>query len=401
MSRKDESVDEKGPISYLREPPKRFLFDGCKLFYYESKLQDFLSGKRLTPVTVDMGIHKGCNMRCTFCYGTYQKPSKDYIPTVKLLEVADDAAWLGIKGIAIIGDGEPTLNPGLYPFVEALTARGVESAVATNGLLLDDEKTCILTRNCTWLRFNISAVGEKYAKIHKGVPKGSFEKLKKTIQHAVTYRDRCTIGLQMVLVPEAFDQVVPLAKLGVELGVDYVQVKQFSDAGTGMPMHFDMNRYDEITESLKEAEALENDTTKIIIKWHALEESKKITMEKKWSFDRCVDLPFLFQISGNGKCYPCGYMFNKEPYCYGDLMEQSLFQILNSDHYWNVVDKVADTPLDKLCNGQCRHSCSNEFMGKFLKVCNKGAKDALIKMAGSKEQYTRLKRNPPEHLSFI
>ena len=388
-------------MKYLREKPKRFLFDGCKVFWYEDKLQDFMNGKRLMPATIDMGIHKGCNMRCTFCYGTYQKPSKDYIPTEKLLEIADDAKYLGIKSIAIIGDGEPTCNSGLYPFVERLKENGVEAAVATNGLLLNEEKTEILTKNCTWLRFNISAVGERYSKIHRGVPKGSYEKIKGIISHAVKHKGNCTIGLQMVLVPECFDQVVPLAKLGVELGVDYVQVKQFSDAGSGMPMHFDMSKYDEITENLKEAESLANDTTDIIIKWHALEESKNITANKKWSFDRCVDLPFLFQISGNGKCYPCGYMFNKPDYCYGDLMEQSLFQILNSEHYWNVIQKIADIPVEKLCQGQCRHSCSNEFMHKFLKECRGSVKDALVRMAGSKEQYLRLKRNPPEHLSFI
>jgi len=388
-------------MKYLREKPKRFLFDGCKMFWYEDKLQDFLRGKRLMPATIDIGIHKGCNMRCTFCYGTYQKPSKDYIPTEKLLEVADDAGWLGIKGIAVIGDGEPTLNPGLYPFVERLTARGVESAVATNGLLLDDEKTEILTKNCTWLRFNICGVGAGYRRIHKGVPEGSFERIKGIITHAVKNKGKCTIGLQMVLIPEAFDQVVPLAKLGVELGVDYVQIKQFSDAGTVMPMHFEMNRYDENTENLKEAEALGNDKTEIVIKWHALEESKNITMEKTWSFDRCIDLPFLFQISGNGKCYPCGYMFNKDAYCYGDLNKSSLFEILNSDQYWRVVDNVAQTPLNKLCDGQCRHSCSNEFMDKFLKEYKGSVKDALKKLAGSKDQYKRLKKNPPEHLSFI
>jgi sulfatase maturation enzyme AslB (radical SAM superfamily) len=187
----------------------------------------------------------------------------------------------------------------------------------------------------------------------------------------------------------------------VDLGVDYVQVKQYSDAGTGMPMHFDMNRYDEITDILKHAESLENRTTKIIIKWHALEESKKITMEKCWSFDRCVDLPFLFQVSGNGKCYPCGFMFNKESYCYGDLLTQSLYDILHSRRYWEVVDKIASKPVQKICDGQCRHSCSNEFMHKFLRAYNGSAKEALVSLAGSEEQYNKLKSNPPDHLSFI
>ena len=388
-------------MDYLKGEPKQYIFDGCKMAWYQEQLQAFMDGKRIYPTTIDMGIHKGCNMRCIFCYGTYQKPSNDYIPTDKLLGIATDAGKLGIKGIAIIGDGEPTLNHGLYQFVKALTANGVESAVATNGLLLDDHKTEILTENCTWLRFNISAVGEKYDKIHRGVPEGSFEKIRGIIDHAVKHKGNCTIGLQMVLIPECFDQVVPLAKLGVELGVDYVQVKQFSDAGTGMPMHFDMNLYDQIEENLRKAEALSNDTTKVIIKWHAIEESKKITMERKWEFDWCVDLPFLFQVSGNGKCYPCGYMFNKDEYCYGDLQEDRLETILESERYWKVIDKVAKTPLPELCDGQCRHSCSNKFMYKFMKEYKGDAKETLAKLCGSKAQYERLLANPPEHLSFI
>lgn len=388
-------------MDYLKGDPKKYIFDGCKMAWYREQLQAFMDGKRIYPVTIDMGIHKGCNMRCIFCYGTYQKPSNDYIPTDKLLALAKDAGEVGIKGIAIIGDGEPTLNQGLYQFVQALTANGVESAVATNGLLLDERKTEILTKNCTWLRFNISAVGQKYSQIHKGVPEGSFEHIKEVIDYAVRHKGKCTIGLQMVLIPECFDQVVPLAQLGVDLGVDYVQVKQFSDAGTGMPMHFDMNRYDEIESILREAESLSNDTTQIIIKWHAIEESKKITMERKWEFDWCVDLPFLFQISGNGKCYPCGYMFNKDEYCYGDLQKERLADILEGARYWRVIDKVAKTPLPELCDGQCRHACSNKFMHRFMEAYNGDAAEAIAELCGSKEQYERLLAHPPEHMSFI
>lgn len=388
-------------MEYLTGQPQKYLFDGCKLHYYREQLQAFMDGKRIYPVTIDIGIHKGCNMRCVFCYGIYQKPSKEYIPTDKLLEIAVDAGYAGIKGIAIIGDGEPTMNRGLYQFVEALTANNVESAVATNGLLLDERKTETLTDNCTWLRFNVSAVGKKYRQIHKGVPEGSFEYLTKVIAHAVKNRGRCTIGMQMVLIPECFDQVVPLARLGVELGVDYVQVKQFSDAGTGMPMHFDMNSYDRIEDILREAEGLSNDATQVIIKWHALEESKKITMARKWEFDRCVDLPFLFQVSGNGKCYPCGYMFNKDDYCYGDLQHQRLIDILDSERYWQVIRKVAETPLPKLCDGQCRHSCSNKFMYRFMQVYTGDAEEALIRLCGSGQQYDKLMAHPPDHLSFV
>lgn len=388
-------------MKYLREEPKRFLMDGCKMHYYADRLQKFMDGERIMPVTLDMGIHKGCNMRCIFCYGTYQQPSNEFIPTDKLLGIAKDAGEVGINSIAIIGDGEPTMNKGLYQFVEALTANGVEAGLATNGLLLDERHTEILTKNCSWIRFTICATGEKYREIHKRTPEGSFDRLKATIAHAVKHKGKCTIGMQMVLVPDCFDQVVPLAALGVELGVDYVQIKQFSDAGAGMPMHFDMNRYKQVEEDLKEAEQMSNDTTEIIVKWSAMEESKNVTMNQKWSFDRCIDLPFLFQVSGNGKCYPCGYLFNKEEYCYGDLTKQRLSEILSSDRYWGVIDKIAKMNLEDLCTGQCRHSANLAFMDEFVKAYKGNAKETIIEMCGSCQQYDKLMAQPPEHLNFI
>jgi radical SAM protein with 4Fe4S-binding SPASM domain len=388
-------------MQYLKEAPKRFLMDGCKMAWYGDKLQKFMRGERIAPITLDMGIHKGCNMRCIFCYGTYQKPSNDYIPTDKLLGIAKDAGDLGIKSICIIGDGEPTMNKGLYPFVEALTNNNVESGLATNGLLLDDTKVELLTKNCTWIRFTICATGEKYRQIHTNTPKGSFEKIKNIISHSVKHKRKCTIGLQMVLVPECFDQVIPLAQLGIDLGVDYVQIKQFSDAGAGMPLHFDMNLYDQMQLDLKKAEQMSTDVTEIIIKWKAMEESKNVTMNKKWSFDRCIDLPFLFQISGNGKCYPCGYLFNKEEYCYGDLTKQRLSEILNSGQYWNIINKIAKMDLKDLCTGQCRHSANLEFMDQFIKLYKGNAKETIIELCGGEDNYKKHMENPPEHLSFI
>ena len=119
-------------MDYLQEAPKKYLMDACKMAWYPEKLQAFMDGERILPVTLDVAIHKSCNMRCIFCYGEYQKPSTEYIPTDRLLALAEDAGQLGVKGIAIIGDGENTMNKGLYQFVEALTDNGVESAYADN-----------------------------------------------------------------------------------------------------------------------------------------------------------------------------------------------------------------------------------------------------------------------------
>jgi radical SAM protein with 4Fe4S-binding SPASM domain len=388
-------------LKYLHEAPKKFLFDGCKLLYHQDKLQDFLDNKRISPIHMDIGIHKACNIRCIYCYGIKQKPSREFITEDNLLLLAEDAADAGIRSIAVVGDGEPTLNKGLYSFVQEAKMNKLDVAVATNGLLLNEGLIRILTSSLVWLRFNISAASrESYAKVH-GTKASNYDKFVSVIKDTVNNRNKCTIGLQMVLIPECFDQVIPLAEAAVRWGVDYLVIKQYSDGGTGMPMHFDMDSYTRVTRDLEVAESMSNERTTIVVKWHAMCDSKAITKDKTWDFDRCIDLPFIFQISGNGGCYPCGYMFGNKRYCYGNVNRTRLKDILDSRRYWNIVKKVANTDLRRLCTGQCRHAESLRFMDRLVKRYNGSLSNALIDMCGSAEQYERLLANPPEHVNFI
>ena len=377
----------------------KYLMDGCKMLWNQDRLQAFLDGKRIMPVTIDMGIHKGCNIHCAYCYGVKQHKSHKSILPSRLLVMADDAKAAGIKSVAVIGDGEPTMNRGLYPFVRRLKANGVACAVATNGLLLNENQIEDLTSSCTWLRFNISGVA-KYDRI-MGSRLNSLQKFERIVKYAVEHKHDCTIGLQSVLIPDGFSEIVPLAQKAIEWGVDYLVIKQFSDGGDGMPMHFDMDEYKKAQADLKLAEEMSTDKTQIIVKWAAMCDSIDITKHKKWDFDKCIDPPFLFQISGDGGCYPCGFLFGEADYCYGNINEQNLIDILNSDRYWSVIKKVAETPLEKLCTGQCRHSEGLKFMDKLTKAYKGDLQEALAAVCGGKEKYDTIMANPPAHLEFL
>lgn len=388
-------------LPYLQGKPPKYLFDGTKLQYHQDRLQDFLDGKRIMPLHIDMGIHKSCNIKCVYCYGVKQVKSPEFIPEDDLWDLADDAKECGIKSLAIIGDGEPTMNSGLYSFVQHAKMLELDVAVATNGLLLTPLQIEILTKSLVWLRFNISAVN-KYDTI-MGARPNSFRKFSKVVKYAVEHKDNCTIGLQMVAIPDCFDEIIPLAKKAIEWGVDYLVVKQFSDGGEGMPIHFDMGRYKEAEDALRIAEQMSTERTRIVAKWSAIKDSIAITNNMEWSFDRCIDLPLLFQISGNGKCYPCGYFFGNDLYCYGDLTKQRLKDILRSERYWEVIKKVAETPLAQLCRGQCRHCETNRFIDRLTKLYkNKpNLRDALITMSNGIDNYTQMLMSPPEHINFI
>jgi sulfatase maturation enzyme AslB (radical SAM superfamily) len=344
----------------------KWKMDGCKLLWHMERVEDhFKHGKRIAPIHIDIGATKICNAKCIYCYGMHQKMDNNVIPPNVLKQLFIDAAILGVKSIAVVGDGEPTLNPGLYNAVTAGNYGGLDISVGTNGIALNEEKLFTLLSNCKWIRFNLSGIGKDgYKEIH-GVD--MWETVRQNIETAVRIKNEnefdCTIGLQMVLVPQCAKYVIPISEFAVKTGVDYFVIKQFSDPGCDEMSRFALNWYDndEILTILKKAERLSTEKTRIVPKWNTISEKG----EKK--YDNCVDCPLIFQISGSGKCYPCGYLFGDDRYCYGDLNKQSLGEILRSEQYWNVIQYMRTKfNVHTDCKGSCRHDSTNKFMWEYL-----------------------------------
>jgi radical SAM protein with 4Fe4S-binding SPASM domain len=182
---------------------------------------------------------------------------------------------------------------------------------------------------------------------------------------------KITLGLQMVLTPTDVDQVVPLAKLGKELGVDYLVIKQCSDTiKSTIGVFSKFSQYDNFAEILKEAEALSSGSYNVIVKW------KKITNKGKRTYRQCLGLPFLLYSSGDGKLYPCGMFFDvkRQEYCIGDLVKQSFKEIFNSSRYWAIVEKMKQIDISG-CYANCLTHAINEFLWQL--------------------------KHPPEHVNFV
>jgi len=345
---------------------EKWRFDGCKLLWHMDRVhQYYRDGKRIAPIHMDIGATKLCNAKCVYCYGIYQEMSRDIIPADILIRLLSDAPHLGVKSLTITGDGEPTLNPALYDAVQAGFKAGLDIGIATNGIALDIAKLAILLGTCTWLRFNLSGYGEEgYKSIH-GVPQ--WERVQANILLASElkkeYGYKCTIGLQMVLIPSALPHVIPISKFAIKNGIDYFVIKQYSDPGCSLMSQFNLDWYNntEVLNTLYEAEQMSTGGTKIVPKWGMI---KSMGVRP---YDHCMDCPLIFQVSGNSKCYPCGYLFNNEEYCYGDLKKQTLQEIITSKRYWDIIDKMAKFDVHKDCHGNCRHDFTNEFIHNYLR----------------------------------
>jgi len=324
------------------------ILDSHKLSYHIDRIKAWEAGERIAPVSVDMALTRSCGAMCSFCYAMMQEPQeRSSIKTDHSLQLLDDFAEIGVKGVSLISDGESTLSKAYVPFIQHAHKLGIDIGNATNAWEWEPEKIEQVLPYMSWVRFTVAAGRpESYSKIMFKGPEHThvFDRAMKHIKYAVDLKKKnnlkVTLGIQMVLMPEFKDEILDFAKLAVDLGVDYGVIKHCSDDEYGT-LGVDYTKYDDMHELLKQAELLSNDDTKIIVKWEKIKESKA-------TYNRFYGPAFLLQISGSGLVAPSGMFFNARysKFHIGNFTEKRFIDIWKSDAYWDVMNYLASPKFD-------------------------------------------------------
>jgi radical SAM protein with 4Fe4S-binding SPASM domain len=174
----------------------------------------------------------------------------------------------------------------------------------------------------------------------------------------------------MVVIDENIDDIIPLAKLGRELGVDYLVVKQCSDTSDGK-LGSPVDRYLNIVDVFKEAEGYSTEDYTVTIKW------SKLTNRGLKDYDVCLGTQLILAISASGDVFPCGHFFNidRERFHMGNVATSSFRDIVASERYWEVQKRIQTLNVNTDCESNCRQHYINVFLHKLA--------------------------NPPEHVNFI
>lgn len=367
---------------------KKLNLDGTKIAWHQERIHAWERGERIAPITIDMALTRACNYGCHYCYAMLQENDRKTINRQVIFDFLEDCAHIGVKGISFVSDGESTISPVFVDAVKRGHELGISMAVGTNAFVFNRRKLEELLPSLTYLRVNISA-GERdrYADI-MGVKSHWFDRVVQNIRDMVdikrTNRLPVTIGLQMVLMPQYEDQIMPLARLGKELRPDYLVIKHCSDNEDG-DLGVDYTKYRGLYDKLHAAEALSDDEYSVQVKW------SKIEANGTRSYQRCYGAPFMIQISGSGLVAPCGMLFNEQykKFHIGNICETRFFDLWNSDRYWDVMNYIAGPQFNaqSMCGSLCLQHKVNEFLDGYMK----GQID-LPELAG---------REPPMHLSFV
>ena len=325
------------------------ILDSHKLSYHMDRVEAWEAGERIAPVSVDMSLTRACSAMCSFCYAMMQESqARSSIKTHHALNLLDDFAEIGIRSVSLVSDGESTLAKAYVPFIQHAAELGIDVANATNAWEWGPEKIEQVLPHLTWIRFTVAAgKPDSYARIMYKGPEHTqvFDRAMEHIKYAVDLKRRnnlsVTLGIQMVLMPDMIDEIIPFAQLGLDLGVDYAVIKHCSDDEQST-LGIDYTQYVKLYEELQKAESMSNDKTKVIVKWDKIKDGDKP------SYKRFYGPQFLLQMSGSGLVAPSGMFFNarQSKLHIGNFTEERFIDMWKSDRYWRAMNYLASPAFD-------------------------------------------------------
>jgi len=223
--------------------------------------------------------------------------------------------------------GEPFLHPGFHEMVSYAKSKNIYVSTSTNGHFLN-EITAISTVKSGIDRLIISLDGtdqESYSAYRKG---GAFQKVTEGIREIVNQKKtlksrKPVIVIQFLVLKTNQDQLGEIKQLGVNLGVDKVEIKtaQFYDFEKGNPLMTDIDRFSRY---------------KIC---NTNPENPPIFKIKNRLANHCFRMWSSSVITWDGWVVPCCY--DKDAgYKMGNIKEQFFSEIWNNQKYFDFRKKL-------------------------------------------------------------
>lgn len=339
----------------------KYRTDGHKLLYHIPRVHDWLEGKVVYPIYMEISPVGNCNHRCIFCAYDYIGHPNRKLETKRLLTFIDEIAECGIKSLLFAGEGEPLLHSDLDKFVIHAKNKGIDIGIFTNGHLWKKSIAEKILPYLTFIRFSFNGgTAENYAVIHK-VGTEVFDKVLKNIETVVNIKERekldLDIGCQYVLLPENIDYLMQAIKILKDKGSDYFALKPFIQQSPQqfykMTRQFSLS---EINKVLEEAEKFSDENFRVIARRESF-----INYGVR-NYKHCYGTTFISALNSEGDIASCLPYWDKEEFVFGNIY-QNTFKGIWIGERRKEIKEFLENKLDMDgCPPNCRPNAVNEFL---------------------------------------
>ncbi len=353
----------------------KYGIDDHKLHYHVQRVNKWLNGEIIAPIYMEISPSGACNHRCVFCALDFMKYKPVFLETVQLKTRLSELAKIGLKSVMFAGEGEPLLHKDTCEIANHCAKEHLDIAFTTNGVLLAEEIIEQLLPVTSWIKVSCNAgTAKTYAGLHR-CPENDFETVFNNLERAVQIRTAknvtCTLGLQMLLLPENCNEVMELALRCKDIGLDYLVIKPYSQHPDSKTTRYKEIVYSDLSPTLEKVMEISSDTFTVI--------HRKTSMDnwdmQQHAYDNCLALPFWSYLDANGNIHGCSMHMKNEHFYYGNIYEESIEAIWFGEKRRRSLEWV-DKHLDPQ---SCRVNCRMDKINRYLWALN----------------------NPPAHKNFI
>ncbi len=277
------------------------------LTYYENykQIAKWLNGKGDLPAPIEASLDpfNGCNNRCYYCNSQrYLRETPVHMPRWGRDYMEDlliSLFQMGVKATCWGGGGESTLNIRLSEMIRQSNLLGMENAIITNGVSLNDDLIDALLL-CRWIGVSLdSADPVVYQKV-RGTD--SCLTVLSNVSKLARKRVKTDIAIKVLVLPETIDTIVYTCKVAKDLGVQDFHVRpvdlERKDFKTATKLNLDMEKIKDI---FAECHAMETLDFHVYTVTHKYDENFHV----KHDFKRCLASPLVMQICTDKKMYVC------------------------------------------------------------------------------------------------
>ena len=261
----------------------------------------------LPPVEASLDPIHQCNLSCEHCNAhRYLKTDKNTrMPDKHLLHLIGFLKNWGVKAVCFGGGGEPSMHTYLSKAIHHARKVGLYTAVATNGVVINEELINAYAR-CRWVGISVdAATAETYL---KGKKHDCFQQVLINISELVkTVRDErsdCDIAYKFLIMPYNQHEIYQACKLAKGLGVRdfHARPADYSHQGMG-EIKKKTNEFDIplILEQFEKCQELETDKFRVFTVMHKFDE----TLRPQKDFTQCYAAPICIQLCADGNVYLC------------------------------------------------------------------------------------------------
>jgi len=353
----------------------KFKIDSHKLMYHVSRVHSWLKGEDIYPIYMEISPAGSCNHRCVYCALDFMKYQPRFLDKNILKKRLLEMGKLGVKSIMYAGEGEPFLHKDIVEIINSTKGVGIDVAITTNGVLFNKKLADSILEKLSWIRISINAgTKETYAKIHNTNP-SDFNTVIKNISYAARLRRqrkiKCTLGMQLVLLPENYHDTILLAKRARNIDVDYLVVKSYSQHPLSLTKRYKDIKYAEYLDLERKLRKFNTKEFNVIF---------RINTMRKWdeperNYKSCFALGFWAYIDAAGDVWGCSIYLTKERFLLGNIYKNSFQEIWEGEKRAKFM-RWAQQDLDiKKCRINCRMDEINRYLWDL--------------------------KNPPQHVNFI